>query len=156
MGTTRVISHLLAKTQGWGHLSSGHGQNAPSGVSGAGPPFLRAMRVTLMPHPAQEAVYRPGEDDPQALRHEEARFARFWASLEPVTPFFSLPSLTRNRSVHPTSVLVLLLYFGNTQPVCFHKFTAGEEFSLGVNHAWSLTTSDGDDADKRLWTETYS
>lgn len=29
------------------------------------------------------------------------------------------------------SVPVLLWYFGNTQPVWFHEFTAGEEFSLG-------------------------
>ena len=73
-----------------------------------------------------------------------------------ICPFFSLPSLTRNRTVCPASVPVLLRYFGNTQPVWFHEFTAGEEFSLGVNHAWGLTTSEGDDVDKCLWNKIYS
>lgn len=43
VGTTSVISHLLAKTQGWGHLSSVHGQNAPPGVLGAGPSLSESL-----------------------------------------------------------------------------------------------------------------
>lgn len=42
-----------------------------------------------------------------------------------------------NGNVQP--VLVPSLYFGSTELVWFHVFTAGEEFCLRINHTLSFT-----------------